>query len=166
VGYPPKFPDLNPPEFPDPTTRTEGVTTDAQGRAFALALGRKRVRFAFPDDFNHLANKLSVRLREKHDKKTEEGRALRALREIRVQASPAWDATQTAIFFWFIRDERESTFEGRRWDEFCEAWLALVPATGRFGRVHGQVATLDDLRGSDYVNSDPLDLDHLSSSDV
>jgi hypothetical protein len=69
--------------------RTPGCSDDADCRKFAQALARKRVRFAFPDDFTLLLGKLQSRLVDKHEKNTAEGRALRALREIRVQASPS-----------------------------------------------------------------------------
>jgi hypothetical protein len=85
--------------------RTPGYTTDEEVRTFARALARKRARFAFPDDFTRLARKLQDRLHRKHDKDSEEGRALRALREIRVRAAPSWDADQVKIIFWFIRTE-------------------------------------------------------------
>ncbi len=143
--------------------RTPGFTRDADGRAFAQALARKRVRFAFPDDFTLLAKKLQARLGEKHDKNTDEGRGLRALREIRVCASPSWDAPSTEIFFWFIRDDAHATFEGKSWADLLKDWLKLVPATGRFTSLDGQVATLQEMTAEDYVDSDPLDLDHLST---
>jgi hypothetical protein len=44
--------------------------------------------------------------------------------------------------------------------------LKLVPESGRFTKIYGHVTTLEDLRASDYVDSDPLDLDHLSSRDA
>ncbi|HLV65510.1 MAG TPA: hypothetical protein VKY73_06845 [Polyangiaceae bacterium] len=143
--------------------RTPGFTRDADGRAFAQALARKRVRFAFPDDFTLLAKKLQARLGDKHDKNTDEGRGLRALREIRVCASPSWDAPSTEIFFWFIRDDADATFEGKSWADLLKDWLKLVPATGRFTSIDGQVATLQEMTAQDYVDSDPLDLDHLST---
>lgn len=143
--------------------RTPGFTRDTDGRAFAQALARKRVRFAFPDDFTLLAKKLQARLGEKHDKKTDEGRGLRALREIRVCAAPSWDAPSTEIFFWFIRDDSDATFEGKSWADLLKDWLKLVPATGRFTSLDGQVATLQEMTAEDYVDSDPLDLDHLST---
>lgn len=143
--------------------RTPGFTRDADGRAFAQALARKRVRFAFPDDFTLLAKKLQARLGDKHDKNTDEGRGLRALREIRVCASPSWDAPSTEIFFWFIRDDADATFEGKSWADLLKDWLKLVPATGRFTSLDGQVATLQEMTAQDYVDSDPLDLDHLST---
>lgn len=142
--------------------RTPGFTQDADGRAFAQSLARKRVRFAFPDDFTGIAKRLYARLGDKHDKNTDEGRGLRALREIRVCASPSWDAASTEIFFWFIREDADATFEGKSWAELLKDWLKLVPATGRFTSIDGHVATLQEMTAEDYVSSDPLDLDRLS----
>jgi hypothetical protein len=65
-------------------------------------------------------------------------------------------------FFWFIRDDGEPDFEAESWADFKKKWLDLVPANGRFRPINGQVATLRDMTADDYVNSDPLDLDHLS----
>ena len=57
----------------------------------------------------------------------------------------------------------EPEFEGKTWDSQLAAWLKLVPVGARFAPVDGVVVTLDDLTARDYVESDPLDLDHLSS---
>lgn len=146
-------------------SRTPGHTTDEQARAFAQTLARKRVRFAFPDDFNALVKKLQSRIEEKHDKLSDEGRALRVLREIRVTASPSWDSLGVEVFFWFVRNEAQTTFEGRSWDDLLENWNKLVPVTGRFTKVEGVVLTLGDMTAQDYVESDPLDLDYLSTRD-
>ena len=144
--------------------RTPGFTSDADGRAFAQALARKRVRFAFPDDFTSLARKLQGRLGDKHDKNTDEGRGLRGLREIRVNASPAWEAAAAEVFSWFIRDDADATFEGKSWADLLKEWLKLVPASGRFTSVEGQIVTLQAMTAEDYVGSDQLDLDYLSMS--
>lgn len=143
--------------------RTPGYTSDADGRAFAQALARKRVRFAFPDDFVDLARKLQARLTDKHEKNTDEGRGLRALREIRVQATPTWDANPVALLFWFVRQDDDADFKGKSWADLLHEWLKLVPKSGRFTEIDGQVVTLDEMTAADYVGSDPLDLDHLSS---
>ncbi|NMQ29139.1 hypothetical protein E4Q23_16055 [Candidatus Accumulibacter phosphatis] len=143
--------------------RTPGWSTDAEARAFALALSRKRVRFAFPDDFTALARKLQSRMANKHEKNTDEGHGLRALREIRVLASPSWDAPQVDIFFWFVRNESDADAEGKNWADLLKEWLKLVPTTGRFKSIEGQVLTLPDMNAGEYVDSDPLDLDHLSA---
>ena len=143
--------------------RIPGWSTDAESRAFALALSRKRIRFAFPDDFTALVRRLQSRLADKHEKNTDEGRGLRALDEIRVQASPSWDAPEANIFFWFIRKESEADFEGKNWANLLQEWLKLVPTSGRFKTIEGQVVTLQDMTAREYVDSDPLDLDRLSS---
>lgn len=146
--------------------RMPGWSTDAEARAFALALSRKRVRSAFPDDFTALARKLQNRLADKHEKNTDEGRGLRALDEIRVHASPSWDTPQVDIFFWFIRNEGDADFEGKIWADLLKEWLKLVPITSRFKSIEGQVVTLQDMNAREYVDSDPLDLDHLSRGPI
>jgi len=65
--------------------------------------------------------------------------------------------------FWFIRNEGEPLFESQGWDPYLQAWLKRVRPSGRFVEVDGIVQTLDDLTARDYLESDPLDLDHLSS---
>lgn len=145
-------------------TRAPGCATDVEARAFAQALARKRARFAFPDDFTVWVKKLQSRLVDKHDRDSDEGRALRALREIRVQATPSWEDGEVAIMFFFIRHDDDSDFDGTAWSHFLDAWLKLVPASGRF-TPDGQISALDELTAADYINSDPLDLDHLSLAD-
>ena len=145
--------------------RTQGCKTDAEVRNFAQALARKRARFAFPDEFTQFVSGLQSRLREKYDKFTEEGNALRALSEIRVRAAPSWDATDVELFFWFIRDETDPSLQRNFWIPLLESWLKLIPAKGRFTRVDGAVTFLEDLTAKDYVESEPLDLDYLSSRD-
>lgn len=141
--------------------RTEGCRTDEEVRAFARSLARKRVRPAFPNDFVDLVGPLQTRIIEKHDRASDEGRSLRALREIRVHAAPSWESDEVDLFFWFIRqddvpDDQQPTHED------LAKWLQRVPARGRFRTVGGQIASLDDMTARDYVDSDPLDLDHLS----
>lgn len=143
--------------------RVAGCHSDDESRRLSLALARKRARTAFPDDFVECAKPLQTRMSKKHDKESDEGRALRALREIRVRAAPSWDAESVQLMFWFIRNEDETTFEKQSWDVLLDAWLKRVPAQGRFTEVFGSVLTLDDLTAREYVESDPLDLDHLSS---
>jgi hypothetical protein len=143
--------------------RIAGCRTDTEARRFALALVRKRARVAFPDDFTAWVARLQARVLERHDKQSEEGRALRALREIRVRAAPSWESTTVEVTFWFIREEEAMDFEGRRWDTLLDSWLQLIPAAGRFRHVHGTVLALEDLTAKEYVESDPLDLDHLST---
>lgn len=143
--------------------RMPGWGTDAEARSFALALARKRIRFPFPDDFTNLARKLQSRLGDKHDKNSDEGRGLRALREIRVHGSPSWGAPQVDVLFWFVRSRSDADFEGKNWADLLKEWLKLVPPSARFRSIEGQVVALEDMNATEHVDSDPLDLDHLSS---
>ncbi len=140
-----------------------GAPQDEDVRRFRLALTRNRGRVAFPDDFVRFASQLTRRMSSKHEARSEEGRALRALREIRVRAEPSWRTDEVGILFLFVRDDTAQTFAGQTWDNYLSLWLKRVPPKGRFTRIEGVVQTLDDLTGREYVESDPLDLDHLST---
>jgi len=143
-------------------TRGAGCKDDGEARSFADALTRKRGRFAFPDDFREVVGDLERRLRDKHDKNTEEGSALRALREIRVQAEPAWDAVEVKLFFWFVRELDVADFAGKPWSTWLDAWLGRITKAGRYTEVSAAIVSLADMTAADYVASDRLDLDHLS----
>ena len=109
------------------------------------------------------ARPLMERMSERHDRQSGEGRALRSLREIRVRAAPSWDADAVELTFWFVRNDDEPAFEIDNW-ELCLTALPQPESTSeRFVHVDGVVLTLDDLTARDFVESDPLDLDHLST---
>jgi hypothetical protein len=141
-------------------SRTEGCATDDQRRAFGRFLARKDSRFAFPDDFSHSIERLRTRIREKHDRASPEGAALRDhLREIRVTA--AWDDEQVIPFLTFVRHDNADA-ERVEWHRFLDQWLKLCQPHGRIVDVDGTMATLREMTAQEYVDSDPLDLDFLS----
>jgi hypothetical protein len=78
-------------------------------RHFAEALARKRRRFAFPDEFNSGLRRFQNRIKRAEGKATPEGRLVDALEEIRVQASPDWDAAKITVFFWFLAEREKIT---------------------------------------------------------
>ena len=142
--------------------RVVGCRSDAEVRRFALVLARKRVRFAFPDEFVALVQPLQRRLVQKHDKQSAEGRALRSLRGIRVRAAPSWDASSVGLTFFIIRHSGALDFEGASWSDLMATWLGRLAPAGRYAELSGLVQTLDDLTARDYVESDPLDIEYLS----
>lgn len=143
--------------------RVQGCYNDNDIRRLSLALARKRARTAFPDDFVKFVTPLTNRMSKKHDKKSDEGDALQALREIRVHASPSWTANEVELIFWFIQNEQELFFKNEKWVNYVEKWKDLMPKSGRFINVRVVVRTLDTLTAREYVESDPLDFDHLST---
>ena len=144
--------------------RIPGCQSDTDARLLSDALARKRSRFAFPDDFNEFAKELQKRMQKRHDKADDDGVALRALLEIRVRAAPAWDAEQVELMFWFVRVEEDVRFQNKAWHELLAEWLKLLPPSARFSSVEGLVVSLEDMTAKEYLQSDRLDLDRLSSS--
>jgi len=148
--------------------RVHGCRTDADRRRLASALARKRGRCAFPDDFVEWVRPLLSRWTKKHAKLSHEGHALRAIREIRVRARPSWDASPVALHFVFIADDGEPEVSPTSgWERQVSDWMERLRAgagtsSSRFDPVEHSVVSLDDLSARDYVESDPLDLDHLS----
>lgn len=144
-------------------TRTPGWQDDNELRDFALALARKRSRFAFPDDFIDAARDLQKRLAGKHNKNTDEGAHLRALREIRVRAAPSWADAQVHLSWWFIKDDDPDGVVVN-WPKFLEEWMSLFDQRGRFDLDTYIACRLEDMTARDYVESERLDLDSLSVS--
>jgi hypothetical protein len=144
-------------------TRVEGCVTDEDRRLFAQAIVRKRQRFAFPDDFAHRAGRMRSRFRDKHDKSTDEGRALSALLEIRVRAEPGWDDERIKLTFFFIKKDGVAGVDGLPWPSLAADWTGLFDTGGQFVEVDPDVTTLDDISARDYFESDRLDLDQLST---
>ena len=144
-------------------TREPGCRTDEERRDFAQALARKRSRFAFPDDFVVAAGNLQKRLIDKHDKRTDEGAHLQALREIRVRAAPGWNHDEVHLSWWFVEDADPAGVR-TDWQTWRDRWLDLFDWTGRFHLDAGVVCRLENMTALDYVESDRLDLDRLSVS--
>lgn len=142
-------------------TRTPGCETDGELRDFARALARKRSRFAFPDDFVVATRRLQKHLIDKHNRQTDEGAHLRALREIRVRAAPSWDDGEIRLSWWFIKDADPVTAQAN-WPQFLEQWLTLFDQTGRFRFDPPMACRLEDMTARDYIESDRLDLDSAS----
>ncbi|MDE2911492.1 MAG: hypothetical protein OXL68_01010 [Paracoccaceae bacterium] len=144
-------------------TLSRGWETDDELRNFAEALVRKRTRVAFPDDFVAAARKLETHLITRHNRHTDEGAHLRALREIRVRAAPSWDADVVQLSWWFIKeaDPVDVTVD---WSGYLECWLALFDQTDRFHFDLPIACRLEDMTARDYIESDRLDFDRLSIS--
>ncbi len=95
-----------------------------------------------------MVQNLQGRLKAKHKRGSDEGEDLRALREIRVQASPSWDADRVDVFFWSIqRDDEDANFDDQRWEMRLTGWMKLIVPTGRFQLKDpgGIVTTIDDM---------------------
>jgi len=142
--------------------RQPAFQTDADIRAFARALARKRSRFAFPDAFVELIRPLQKRMIARYGRTSEEGQHVTALSEIRVSATPSWMAARADIFFWFIRQHEPAA---PQWPKWQQEWLGLMTPTTAYPIIDGLVARLEDITALDYTTSEHLDLDQLSAGE-
>lgn len=143
-------------------TRIEGCCTDVERRDFALALSRKRSRFAFPDDFQEATAGFQEKLTNKAFKQTDEGAHISALSEIRVRAAPSWNTDEVYLTFWFIKkaDPQDATVVD--WPAWIDKWMKLISKQGRFRLEPPTALRLEGMTARDYCESERLDLDRAS----
>lgn len=145
--------------------RIAGLPTETDQRRFGRGAGRVYSRFAFPDDLSLALAKLVERVRAKHDRDSDEGRALAALEAIRVTGTPSWSADEVDVFLTFApatRAEALAVLSEEDWDQIVDGWLRRASSGGVIRSVDGAMVPLDEFSAREYVDSDPLDLDYLS----
>ena len=80
---------------------------------------------------------------------------------------PSWHAEEITAFISFSPGTREEALQlmsERDWDELIAEWIGRTTQSGSIRQVDGMMIPLDEMTARDYLNSDPLDLEHLSSS--
>jgi hypothetical protein len=148
--------------------RQDGFKTDQGLRNFAEALERKHGRFAFPDSFNdHVLKPLRKRIKDAHEKNSENGRAYRSIQYVRVVASPSWDAQLVSVGFRFV-------LPNEAWREATRAEIAKV-VEGHLGKITWPkgfqpetppftLQTLDEMTALEWTESRHVDWDFISRS--
>lgn len=142
-----------------------GLPDDDARRSFGLGVARTFSQFAFPDDLKMALHGLVARIRTKHAKNSPEGRALAALDEIRVAARPSWDAPEIDVFLYFTpgsRRKADEVMSDDEWADMVDGWLLRASPFGVIRSIDGDMVPLDELSAREYLDSDALDLDHLS----
>ncbi|MCP5468850.1 MAG: hypothetical protein H7A32_06235 [Deltaproteobacteria bacterium] len=139
-----------------------GLKTESQITAFSWALARKRSRFAFPDEFVKVVKPFLKRINKKYDKKTDEGRLLAEIKEIRVRAEPSWTSGNSTLMFYFFVETKDFEMDGA---DQIESWRELIDIkNSSYIDAHMFLVDYDDLSAREYKESVPLDLDALSLS--
>lgn len=146
--------------------RISAVTSDASRRRFAEGIGRAFERSALPDDLVLALNGLTQRIKQKHDKDSPEGRALRLLEDIRIRGFPSWTADEINVRVLFCpptQDEAEVCMAPEEWDGMIEQWIARAEPRGVIRSIQGDWLPFDKMTARDYLDTDCLDLEYLSS---
>ena len=141
--------------------RIQGCNTELEAKDFREAISRKRSRFPFPEDFVRAMQTLKNRILKEHNKQSDEGSHLQALREIRVLATPSWGATNVRIKFFFIKDKDPIH---PTWETHVKTWLSMFKGCGKFELDEPSITKLSGLTAEEYLNSDPFDLDSASTA--
>ena len=147
-------------------TPKRGLPDEQSQRWFGTGVARVFSRFAFPDDLSYALRGLVNRVKGKHARNSPEGRALESLEEIRIIGTPSWEAKEIDVFILFspaTRLEATEVITDDEWDKHINKWLERAKPHGVIRSVDGAMIPLDELTAREYLDSDPLDLDHLSS---
>jgi len=144
--------------------RQPGAATEAEARSLREALGRKRSRAAFPDDFNSFIAPLQERVITRHNRNSAEGGFLKAVREIRVIARPSWNAQAIEVELLFLFETARQIPPDA--DTQMTALLERLTQKGPYVSIDARAVGLDALSAAAYVGSDRLDLEHLSTTGI
>ena len=147
--------------------RRRGCRDEIEARRFAGSVARKFGRTAFPDDLPLSLRNLTRRIREKHEKDSHEGRALRTIHEIRVTAYPSWESDEIDVFLSFCPATNSAALDvmtSVEWEELVDDWMERCDPKGVIANIDGTMIPLEDLTALEYIESDLLDLDYLSSA--
>lgn len=146
--------------------RHPGFTAPERAIRFAAAIERKMGRFAFPDDFDKATKPFQDRVRERHSKPDSPiGKIYRSIDQLRFLASPHWEAEAVEITMLAVLHPNDKRFAS---DEDIRAELDAAckginwPARYQWAEPAFYLATADDLRGSDILNSQLADFEYLS----
>ena len=142
-----------------------GLRDRESQRRFSLGISRVFSRFAFPDDLARSLRPFVNRVKQKHGRQSLEGMALEIIEEIRATGVPSWDAEPLDVFIIVspaTRTEADQVMSQGQWDSLVDKWLERVEPTGVIASVDGAMTPLDELSARQYIDSEPLDLDHLS----
>ncbi|MEQ1864436.1 MAG: hypothetical protein ABL996_07250 [Micropepsaceae bacterium] len=146
--------------------RQEGFTTAERAVRFAAAIERKMGRFAFPDAFDVATKELQNRVRSRHNKPDSDvGKVYRSIDQLRFLATPHWEAEAVEVTMIAVLHSAAKRLVSDRQiftelDAQCKAvrWQKQF----RWADPAFYLATADDLRGSDILNSQLADFEYLS----
>lgn len=142
-----------------------GLIDERSQQQFGNRVARVFSRFAFPDDLSNALDKMRSRIKRKHAKNSDEGRALEALEEIRITGSPSWNSLRIDVFILFLpatRTEASKVMTDEEWNTCIDGWIGRAEPIGVIRSVSGTMIPLDELTARRYIDSSPLDLDYLS----
>jgi hypothetical protein len=146
--------------------RTPGLRSDDEIRHFQGITQRHYGRFAFPDAMHPALNLLRKRLREKKDKDSFEGKAIGIVDEIRLLATPNWDAESIDVDLLLLLRSRAAMealdSDATRWEAQRTVWEQLCVPTDTVKTLRLILVPFAELDAETYKASDLWDLGGMS----
>lgn len=140
--------------------RISGFNTEKEARGFAYALGKKRARFPFPDDFVAVMEPMTSHLKDK-ELEAVEAKAVERVMEIRVKADPTWEGSKIDVELLFITEVTNQEIIDEIEKYVDERWLPLVRDNGKYV-FNYQVKSYDGISAMEYRSSEEYETDHVS----
>jgi hypothetical protein len=145
----------------DPKKRKCAVRNDVEAQILSEGITRKYSRFAFPDEFTAALDRFRDFVVGKHHKDNANGKALRAVTEIRVTSSKGWTNKDSEIQFLFLFDHANSIT--KECEDCIGALMKLFVVNEKFPvRPLFRCLTFEDITADTYRRSQLLDLNFLS----
>jgi hypothetical protein len=141
-----------------------GLRDDAEIRAFATALRRKRGRHAFPKKLSEALAPFIDHVRRKHNRESELGQFLAECREIRVGVKPSLhsDCPEVSVYFLFEHIVDEVQLD--RFRELAERLiLERIKLPDGWAEFEPVVQDMDGISARIYLSLYQLDFENLSS---
>jgi hypothetical protein len=144
--------------------RQKGFSDEAKLVRFAGALERKHGRFAFPDDFAEaVIGALRDKFKKFQKKDSNNGRIVRSINHVRVQAAPTWNAPEKKIGFRFVLEDELEAGYSEISTYVKDALKAIVlPAGYSFEDPGFTLKNLDGYSARDWCTSQRIDWDYIS----
>ena len=141
-------------------SRLPGCVTDAERRALASSLARRRGRFAFPDDFAEGVGRMVDHIVAKHGKESPLGRFLAGLVDIRALCTD-WEAEAPTVIILFVyRTLAETPSDA---GQHADALVDRFVPTGKFAsKPTARATNLETMSAAAYLESDALELEYVS----
>ncbi len=150
--------------------RTQGLRSDKEIQGFQAITQLQIGRFALPDDWKPAFAPLRQRMRDKRNRESPEGRALRAIDEIRVLAFPNWEADEIEVDIYFLVNSREdwtavateAENADEEWEELRQIWQARCSPAGCIKSMNVIAIPIEELDARTYSDAAPLNLGGMS----
>jgi hypothetical protein len=146
--------------------RTPGLRDDDEIRLFQRITQRHYGRFAFPEAMHPALHLLRERLRDKKDKDSFEGHALRIVDEIRLLPTPDWRADSIDVDLFFLVKSRDAMNalenDPEKWEAQRSAWETRCVPNDSIKTIRLILVPFAELDAETYAASDPWDLGGMS----